>query len=128
MKTDWMNLPNIHSDIKEILKEAIAKKDYKKAMAILERFSAPYISKNENEDIDAILFKDVKNIVKSKKDLENLILSTKVAFENKDEVVDFFKMLLDYGFKENALDYFEDFLREMNDLEIIDGFNSLLKK
>jgi tetratricopeptide (TPR) repeat protein len=123
-----MSLRNIHSDLKELLKEAIANKDYKKAMAILEKFSSPYLSKNANEDIDAILFKDVKNIVKSKEDLENILLSTKVAFENKDEVIDFFKLLIDYGFKENALDYFEDFLKELNDLEIIDGFNSLLKK
>ena len=123
-----MSLRNIHSDLKELLKEAIANKDYKKAMAILDKFSSPYFSKNANEEIDAILFKDVKNIVKSKEDLENILLSTKVAFENKDEVIDFFKMLIDYGFKENALDYFEDFIKELNDLEIIDGFNSLLKK
>ena len=123
-----MNLRNIHSDLKEILKEAIAKKDYKKAMAILEKFSSPYFHKDTNEDVDAILFKDVKNIVKTKEDLENILLSSKVAFENKNEVVEFFKMLIDYGFKENALDYFENFLSQLNDLEIIDGFNSLLKK
>ncbi|WP_457560647.1 hypothetical protein [Caminibacter sp.] len=123
-----MSLQNIHFDLKELLKEAIAKKDYKKAMAILEKFSSPYISKNANEDIDAILFKDVENLVKTKEDLENILLSTKVAFESKDEVIKFFKMLIDYGFKENALDYFEDFLSQLNDLEIIDGFNSLLKE
>ncbi len=120
-----MNLQNIRSDIKEILKEAIAKKDYKTVMAILDKLFSPSFN---SEDINAVLFKDVKNIVKTKEDLENILLSSKVAFESKEEVLEFFDMLLKYGFKENAISYFEELISEINDLEIIDGFNLLLKK
>ncbi len=121
-----MSLQNIHSDIKEILEEAIAKKDYQKVMAILNRLFSPSLPKID--DIDGIFFKDVKQIVKSKEDLENILLSTKVVFENKDELIEFFDMLLNYGFKENAISYFEELLQNLNDIEIIDGFNSLLKQ
>ncbi len=119
-----MSLSNIHFDLKELLKEALEKKDYNKVMSILERFFSPL----NNENIDAILFKDVKTIVKTKEDLENILLSTKVAFEKKEEIIEFFKMLIDYGFKENAFDYFEHFISEVNDLEIIDGLSSILKE
>ena len=77
-----MSLRNIHSDIKEIIKEAIAKKDYQKVMAILNKLFSPSLS--QNNEIDGIFFKDVKQIVKTKEDLENILLSTKVVFENKE--------------------------------------------
>jgi hypothetical protein len=121
-----MSLRNIHSDIKEIIKEAIAKKDYQKVMAILNKLFSPSLS--QNNEIDGIFFKDVKQIVKTKEDLENILLSIKVVFENKDELIEFFEMLLKYGFKENAISYFEELLQNLDDIEIIDGFNSLLRQ
>ena len=120
-----MNLQNIRSNIKEILKDAIAKKDYKRVMAILDKvFSPSFLT---YDDVNAIMFKDVKQIVKSKEDLENILLSTKVAVENKDELIEFFDLLLKYGFKENAISYFEEILENINDIELIDGFNLLLR-
>lgn len=121
-----MSLRNIHSDLKDIIKEAIAKKDYQKVMAILNKLFSPSLPKSE--EIDGINFTDVKQIVKDKQDLENILLSTKVIFEDKDELIEFFEMLLKYGFKENAISYFEELLYNLNDIEIIDGFNSLLKQ
>ena len=126
MRISLMSLRNIHSDIKEIIKEAIAKKDYQKVMAILNKLFSPSLS--QNNEIDGIFFKDVKQIVKTKEDLENILLSTKVVFESKDELIEFFEMLLKYGFKENAISYFEELLQNLDDIEIIDGFNSLLKQ
>ncbi|GAB6045650.1 hypothetical protein JCM11957_12480 [Caminibacter profundus] len=95
-------------------------------MAILNKLFSPSLPKSE--EIDGISFTDVKQIVKDKQDLENILLSTKVIFEDKDELIEFFEMLLKYGFKENAISYFEELLYNLNDIEIIDGFNSLLKQ
>ena len=121
-----MSLRNIHSDIKSLLEEAISQKNYKKVIEILNKL-IPSSTFNSNE-LDGILFKDVKEIVKSKEDLENILLSTKVLFEEKEELLEFFDLLLKYGFRENAISYFEDLITQMNDLEIIDGFNNLLTK
>ena len=120
-----MSLKNIHSDIKFLLEEAISKKNYKKAMDIINKLIPSSFNPDE---LDGILFKDVKQIVHSKKDLENVLLSTKVLFEEKEELLEFFDLLLKYGFRENAISYFEDLITQMNDLEIIDGFNNLLTK
>ena len=122
-----MSLRNIHSDLKLLLEEAISKKDYKLALKIINKLIASPKSFN-NEEIDGIFFKDVKEIVKTKEDLENILLSTKVLFEDKKELIEFFELLLKYGFKENAISYFEDLISQIDDLEIIDGFSSLLTK
>ncbi len=122
-----MNLRNIHSDLKLILEEAISKKDYKKVLKIINELIASPQNFN-NEEINGIFFKDVKEIVKSKEDLENILLSTKVLFEKKEELIEFFDMLLKYGFKENAISYFEELISQIDDIEIINGFNSLLTK
>jgi len=121
-----MNLQNIHSDLKFLLEEAISQKNYKKAMDIINKL-IPSSAFNSNM-LDGILFKDVEQLVNSKEDLENILLSTRVLFEEKEELIEFFDMLLKYGFRENAISYFEDLIIQMNDLEIIDGFNLLLKK
>jgi hypothetical protein len=122
-----MSLLNIHSDLKELLEDAIKKKDYKRVFKILNEM-VKNKKFNVKEEIEGIFFKDVKNIVKTKEDLENILLSTKVLFESKEELLEFFDMLLKYDFKENALNYLEEILPFINDLEIIDGFNTLLKK
>jgi len=121
-----MSLRNIHSELKLLLKEAISKKDYKKVVEIINKLIAS--PSFNSEEIDGIFFKDVKEIVKSREDLENILLSTKVLFEKKEELIEFFELLLKYGFRENAISYFEDLISQIDDLEIIDGFNSLLTK
>ena len=79
------------------------------------------------ENFDGVFFKDVKHLINSKEDLENLLFSTKILFETKDEVVEFFDILLKYGKKESALNYLEELITQINDVEMIDKFNSLLK-
>ena len=120
-----MSLQNIHSDLKFLLEEAISQKNYKKAMDIITKLIPPSFN---SDIVEGILFKDVKKIVSSKEDLENILLSTRVFFEQKEELLEFFDMLLKYRFRENAISYFEDLITQMNDLEIIDGFNNLLTK
>jgi predicted nucleotidyltransferase len=121
-----MSYSNIHSELKALLKEALERRDYKKVMNILN--SLVKEKEFNPESINGILFKDVKEIIKTKEDLENIILSTKVVFETKEEVLEFFELLLKYGFRENAINYFEEIIFNINDLELIDGFNLLLKQ
>jgi hypothetical protein len=121
-----MSYSNIHSEFKALLKEALERKDYKKVMKILDSLVTK--KKFDPQSINGILFKDVKEIIKTKEDLENILLSTKVVFETKEEVLEFFELLLKYGFRENAIDYFEELMFNVNDLELIEGFNTLLKQ
>ncbi|WP_456470199.1 hypothetical protein [Caminibacter sp.] len=86
------------------------------------------VSLSQLESEKAVSFKDIRDLIKSKEDLENVLLSTKVYFETKEELLDFFDILLKYGFKENAISYFEELLQNSNDIEIVNGFNSLLKQ
>ena len=79
------------------------------------------------EELDGILFKEVKNIVKTRENLENILLSTKVIFEEKDDLLEFFDMLLKFGFRDQAMSYFEDIIAQNSDYELIDRFNALLK-
>ena len=80
-----------------------------------------------NEELDGILFKEVKEIVKTREDLENVLLSTKVIFEEKEDLLEFFDMLLKFGFKDKAMNYFEDIISKNSDYELIEKFNTLLK-
>ena len=79
------------------------------------------------ENFNGVLFKDVKNLIHSKEDLENLLFSTKILFESKEEVVEFFDMLLKYGKKESALNYLEELITQIDDADMINKFNSLLR-
>jgi type IV secretory pathway component VirB8 len=127
MRINLMSLSNIHFDLKELLSKAIEKKEYGKAMKLLEKLLGDSSSPFQKEEINGILFVDVKELVKTKEDLENILLSTKVIFETKEELLEFFEMLLNYGYKESAISYFEEILANVNDYELIDGFNALLK-
>ncbi|NPA11401.1 MAG: hypothetical protein GXO62_04085 [Epsilonproteobacteria bacterium] len=108
------------------MQEAIEKGNYKQVRYLLDKiFSSP--SFNERDMLEGILFKDVKAIVDSKEKLENILLSTKVIVEDKKELLEFFDMLLKYGFKENALNYFEELLGKIDE-ELIHSINSLFDR
>ena len=79
------------------------------------------------QEFDGVLFKDVKELINSKEDLENLMFSTKILFETKEDVIEFFNLLLKYGKKESALNYLEELITQIDDADMIDKFNSLLK-
>jgi len=122
-----MSLSNIHFDLKELLKKAIENKEYDKVMKLMNKLLNKNNAPFDANEINGIKFSDVKEIVKSKEELENILLSTKVIFESKDELLEFFEMLLKYGYKESAISYFEELILNMNDYDIIEGFNSLLR-
>ena len=127
MRINWMSLSNIQFDLKELLKKAIEKKEYGKVMMLLEKLLSDSSSPFNHEEINGILFSDVKLLVKTKEDLENILLSTKVIFENKEDLLEFLEMLLEFGYKESAISYFEELMLNMNDFDIIERFNSLLR-
>jgi hypothetical protein len=79
------------------------------------------------DEIKGILFKDLKDLIKSKEDLENIIFSTKVIFESKSDLMEFFDLLINYGYKEHALNYFEELTSKIDDYDLINSFNELLK-
>ncbi len=122
-----MSLSNIQFDLKELLKSAIEKKEHDKVMKLISKMLDNSPPPFHSEEIDGILFSDVKKIIKSKEELENILLSTKVIFEKKEDLLEFFEMLLNYGYKESAISYFEAVLSNYDDYELIDGFNALLQ-
>jgi len=93
---------------------------------LLEKLLNDSSSPFNSEEINGILFNDVKSIVRNKEDLESILLSTKVIFENKEDLLEFFEMLLKFGYKESAINYFENVLANIGDYELIDRFNALL--
>ena len=121
-----MSLSNIQYNLKELLRSAIENKEYGKVMMLLEKLLNDSSSPFNSEEINGILFNDVKSIVRNKEDLESILLSTKVIFENKEDLLEFFEMLLKFGYKESAINYFENVLANIGDYELIDRFNALL--
>lgn len=61
---------------------------------------------------DAILYSDFKQLVKSRGDFkqafEDIMFSTKVIINKKDDFLNFLNDLIDNGFEEMALSYLED--------------------
>ena len=65
-------------------------------------------TKLENiDEIDGILYKDIKNIINSKQNLESILFTTQLLFEDSSEVIEFMNKLTMYGYEDMALDYVE---------------------
>jgi len=65
-------------------------------------------AKLENiDEFDGILYKDIKNIINSKQELENILFTTQLMFEDSSEVIEFMNKLMMYGYEDMALDYVE---------------------
>ena len=62
-------------------------------------------TKLENiDEIDAILYKDIKDIINSKQNLESILFTTQLLFEDSSEVIEFINKLTMYGYEDMALD------------------------
>jgi ABC-type ATPase involved in cell division len=61
---------------------------------------------NINE-LEGVLFQDVKHLLNNRETLENILFTTKVMFLNQDELVEFINKLMEYGYEDMALDYVE---------------------
>lgn len=66
----------------------------------------------DKNNIDGIMYEDFKRIVESKGDFriafEDLMFSTKVIFDQRDDLLEFVDTLVDNGYREMALTYLED--------------------
>jgi len=60
------------------------------------------------DEIDAILYEDIKDILVSKEQLENILFTTKIMFLNNEGLVEFINKLMEYGYEDMALDYVEN--------------------
>ncbi|MDA3076186.1 histidine kinase [Campylobacter sp. JMF_04 NA10] len=93
--------PSVLFRILNSINEKIAKKNAE----ISKKFS------DEAERIDAILYKDFMRAVKEsgsfKNVFESVIFSSKIAVENKDEMIEFLQNLLANGFDEICINYIE---------------------
>ena len=92
----------------------------------------------ENEELDsretldsqdAILYEDFMQIVKDSKDFkqvfQNIMHSTRILIDDKDDLLNFIKLLLKNGYKELALSYLE------NSVHLFEGdlkFEQFIKK
>ncbi len=64
-------------------------------------------TQNVNE-LDGILYQDIKDILKDKIQLENVLFTTKIIFVDNSELVEFMNKLMVFGYEDMALDYAEN--------------------
>jgi hypothetical protein len=60
------------------------------------------------DELNGVLYKDIKNIIASKEELENTLFSTKIIFTNQSELIEFMNKLIEFGYENIALDYAEN--------------------
>ena len=72
-------------------------------MSFIETFQAQNI-----DEIDGVLYEDIKDILVSKEQLENILFTTKVVFIGNDGLMEFINKLMEYGYEDMALDYVEN--------------------
>jgi len=60
------------------------------------------------DEIEGVLYSDIKDLLNDKITLENLLFTTKIVFLNNEELVEFMNKLMQYGYEDMALDYVEN--------------------
>jgi UDP-glucose 6-dehydrogenase len=75
-------------------------------------------TKVENiNELEGVLFEDVKHLLDKKETLENILFTTRVMFVNQDELVEFINKLMEYGYEDMALDYVESLYDTLGPLD-----------
>lgn len=102
--------------------------DIDKMMGILEDLNASTV-----ESLDAIKYDDFKKLIKSRGSFrvafEDIMFSTKVAIENKDDFCDFVTKLIDNDFNSTAYTYLDGFNEYFSyDKEIEELYKKLEEK
>jgi len=72
-------------------------------MSFIETLQAQHV-----DEIDGVLYEDIKDILVSKEQLENVLFTTRVMFLSNEELVEFMNKLMEYGYEDMALDYVEN--------------------
>jgi len=60
------------------------------------------------DELDGILYQDIKDILKDKTQLENVLFTTKIMFVDNSELIEFMNKLMEFGYEDMALDYVEN--------------------
>jgi len=60
------------------------------------------------DELDGILYQDIKEILKDKTQLENVLFTTKIMFLDNEELIEFMNKLMEFGYEDMALDYVEN--------------------
>ena len=63
---------------------------------------------NNIEEIDGVLYRDIKDVITSKELLENILFTTKLMFASNEELIEFINKLMEFGYEDIALDYVEN--------------------
>ena len=71
--------------------------------AFVERIESGFV-----DEVDGVLFRDIKNYLNTKTDVENVLFTTKIMFENNEELMEFMNKLMKFGYEDMALDYVEN--------------------
>jgi len=71
-------------------------------------------------ELEGVLFQDIKELLNNKETLENLLFTTRVMFLNQDELVEFINKLIEYGYEDMALDYVESLHDKIGPLDFSD--------
>ena len=60
------------------------------------------------EELDGVLYQDVKDFLTSKENFESVLFTTQLFFKGDDELLDFINKLIEFGYEERAFDYLEN--------------------
>lgn|GEM_PF-5072175 len=73
-------------------------------------------------------FKEIAPLLKEWKDVENIFLSGQLLIEERQEIVQFFKILLQMGERERAIELLDEHFIGNLDWETVDELNQLFTK
>ena len=60
------------------------------------------------DELDGILFDDIKHLLNSREDIENVLFTTRIMFVDNEELIEFINKLMQFGYEDMALDYVEN--------------------
>jgi nitrate reductase assembly molybdenum cofactor insertion protein NarJ len=72
----------------------------------MQEFKLEVLIEDINE-LDGILYEDIKDLLDSKENIENVLFTTKLIFSNNEELVEFMNKLMQFGYEDMAFDYVE---------------------
>jgi hypothetical protein len=73
-------------------------------------------------------FKEIAPLLREWKDVENIFLSGQLVIEDREDIVNFFRILLEMGERERAIELLDDHFLNSIDWETIDELNRLFSK
>jgi hypothetical protein len=60
------------------------------------------------EELEGVLYKDIKEFLNSKEVFESVLFTTQLFFQSNEELLDFINKLIEFGYEERAFDYLEN--------------------